>query len=219
VPELQGAKEELMKRVSAIGLVLAVSLVAGGTRSVAANDAHAFEQMKSLVGEWKGTWMPQSNPVEARFYLTGDGSALVEDMKVNSPMSTVYHLDGDELRLTHYCSAGNQPRMKATSVSADGRTIEFELVDVTNLSKTGPRYTHKAKVSLIDEDHAAITYISLRLDGREVSGTRGFSSPANVSRRMATPSRRVRPTRGPCPTPRSALFARHVSRAAMAFGS
>jgi hypothetical protein len=92
-------------------------------------------------------------------------------MKVNSPMSTVYHLDGDELRLTHYCSAGNQPRMKATSVSADGRTIEFELVDVTNLSKTGPRYTHKAKVSLIDEDHAAITYISLRLDGREVSGT------------------------------------------------
>ena len=48
-------------------------------------------------------------------------------------MATVFHMDGDRLMLTHYCVATNQPRLVATSISEDGRTIEFTLRDVTNL--------------------------------------------------------------------------------------
>ena len=43
-------------------------------------------------------------------------------------MATLYHLDGDQLMLTHYCSAGNQPRMRAATVSTEG-VIEFHLLD------------------------------------------------------------------------------------------
>ncbi len=95
---------------------------------------------------------------------------LVEDIrrpdKPASRMTTVYHLADEELRLTHYCSYRNQPRLVATSVRDDGRTIEFELVDVTNLSRSGNRYTHKMIVSLPDEDPASITFVGLD-DGQE----------------------------------------------------
>jgi hypothetical protein len=49
-------------------------------------------------------------------------------------MVTVYHQDGQDLRMTHYCSAKNQPRMKASSVSPDGNVVSFEFVDATNLA-------------------------------------------------------------------------------------
>ena len=79
----------------------------------------------------------------------------------DSRMHSVYHLDDDDLRLTHFCSYRNQPRLRAKSVSADGKTIEFEFVDVTNLSRSGNRYTHRMIVSLLDHDHASVTYIGL----------------------------------------------------------
>lgn len=42
-----------------------------------------------------------------------------------------------------------------------GRTVGFELVDVTNLSRSGNRYTHKMVVSFAGEDRASITYIGV----------------------------------------------------------
>jgi len=35
--------------------------------------------------------------------------------------------------ITHYCGAGKQPRMRA-STSADGKTITFTFFDATNLA-------------------------------------------------------------------------------------
>ncbi len=47
-------------------------------------------------------------------------------------MVTMYHLDGGKLMMTHYCSAGNQPRMVAEP-SADPNTLTFKYLDATNL--------------------------------------------------------------------------------------
>ncbi len=35
-------------------------------------------------------------------------------------MITMFHRDGDRLLMTHYCGAGNQPRMKVTSSIGPG---------------------------------------------------------------------------------------------------
>ncbi len=143
-----------------------------GASGVSNLDAEAiFDRMKKvLVGEWEGRFVESGSLVEATFYLTGNESALVEEIrrasKPASRMLTVYHLADEQLQLTHYCSYRNQPRLIASSVRDDGRTIEFKLIDVTNLSRSGNRYTHKMIVSLPDEDHASITFVGLD-DGQE----------------------------------------------------
>ena len=124
-----------------------------------------FERLKSLTGEWQGVWEPGSTPTTVTYSLTGNGSALVEDYRVGeTTMSTVYHLDRQDLMLTHYCSAGNQPRMKASSVGEGGRHIEFELLDVTNL--TGPGYSKRLELTLIDDNHASVHYTGARTGRR-----------------------------------------------------
>jgi len=97
-----------------------------------------FNLIKALVGDWQGSyeWIGKNRkgPMNARYYPTGNGSAVVEDLIIdgNPNMTTVYHLDGADLRATHYCAAGNQPRLKATSTD-DNKVVKFHMVDITNM--------------------------------------------------------------------------------------
>ena len=42
------------------------------------------------------------------------------------------HYEG-ESPPTHYCAAGNQPRLKATSTEGDNKVVKFHIVDITNM--------------------------------------------------------------------------------------
>ena len=68
-------------------------------------------------------------------------------------MITMFNLDGPgRLLMTHYCAAGNEPRMEA-SVSPDGKVITFNYVDATNLASPDAPHMHKMVLTLIDENH------------------------------------------------------------------
>ena len=67
-------------------------------------------------------------------------------------MMTVYHLDGSRLIMTHYCMAGNQPRMQAT-LSADGRSISFDFVDATNLASRDTPHMRSVVFTFVDSSH------------------------------------------------------------------
>src|ERR671939_489087 len=69
----------------------------------------SFTQLKSLAGTWEG------------------------NVKLTPPMP---YMDDGRLTLIHYCDAGNRPRMVAKP-SADGKTVDFEFVDVTGNMKYG----------------------------------------------------------------------------------
>jgi hypothetical protein len=72
-------------------------------------------------------------------------SALMESMRMPAPepdMVTIYHRDGDGLVATHYCSMGNQPRMRASGASPDGKSIRFRFADITNLKPGGGHIKH-----------------------------------------------------------------------------
>ncbi len=119
-----------------------------------------FNQLKDLVGEWQGQWEPGSIPTTVTYSLTGNGSVLVEDYVVGeTTMATLYHLDGNDLMLTHYCSAGNQPRMRASSVN-ESRRIEFDFIDITNHASGG--YSKKLVVSMLDDDRISLSYTGSR---------------------------------------------------------
>jgi hypothetical protein len=110
---------------------------AGSSPASKTNDT--FNLIKALAGDWQGSyeWIGENRkgPMNARYYLTGNGTAVVEDliMDGNPNMTTVYHMDGADVRATHYCAAGNQPRLKATSTDGDNKLVKFHMVDITNM--------------------------------------------------------------------------------------
>lgn len=114
----------------------------------AMNDAQrTFESFKALAGDWRGE-DAKGAPVLVTYETLAGGHSVVEKFThtghgENAAMLTVYHLDGDSLRLTHYCMAGNEPRMRAESYSAN--SVKFELVDVTGLDSPDEGHMHMAE--------------------------------------------------------------------------
>jgi hypothetical protein len=142
--------------------------------SVAAADAQApdsagariFGRMQGLVGTWKGTleWSGTrtgSGKLRVNYHLSGGGSALVEDLLMTESdvptMTTVYHMDGADLRMTHYCAAKNQPRLKATLIDDTTGSASFTFVDVTNAS-ANPTYVDGFSIHIIDSDNLNLRF-------------------------------------------------------------
>ncbi len=60
------------------------------------------------------------------------------------------YLDGDRLLLTHYCDAGNRPRMVG-KLASDGKTVEFNFLDVAGSTQYG--HMHNAVFTIMGPDH------------------------------------------------------------------
>jgi hypothetical protein len=106
----------------------------------------AWQRLRSLAGTWEA--------VEGTFTVVSGGHALLESMKMPAPapdMVTVYHRDGTTLLATHYCSIGNQPRMRATEFPKD--SLSFVFADITNLAKPDAVHIHDLKITFVDADH------------------------------------------------------------------
>lgn len=69
------------------------------------------------------------------------------------------------LQLTHYCDVGNRPRMRGT-ISPDGKTVDFELVDVAGGIKHG--YMSHVTFTFIDPDHHTEEWTSIFPGGKTV---------------------------------------------------
>ena len=138
--------------------VLAFALVVGlaghaysDDTKAAAKDLPGWSKLASLVGEWDSK-TEDGKAVHVKFELVAGGSVLLEAMEgCCGSMVTMYHGDKDHVILTHYCCAGNQPRMKL--VKATEKELEFEFLDCTNLEKPGDPHMHGLVVRFKDEKH------------------------------------------------------------------
>jgi len=146
-------------------IAIPLFLVLATTAGVAQSDAQkSFDKLKSLVGSWEGKGA-NGQPVQVAYRVTSGGSALMSEIMSEDSMVSMFHLDGDRLLLTHYCGAGNQPRMKATT-SPDGKSIAFEFVDATNLASPSAGHMHQAVFTSIDTDHRTEDWVWVQ-DGKE----------------------------------------------------
>ena len=138
-------------------LLAAATVQAGGPKSERGTDAAAFARLKTLVGEWEAD--TQMGKTHLSYELIAGGTALVEKESGEKmpAMLTVYHLDGDRLLLTHYCMAGNQPRMQAHAFNPDSGELEFQFLDATNLTGDAG-HMHNARFRFVDHDHLATTW-------------------------------------------------------------
>jgi hypothetical protein len=106
-----------------------------------------LQRIASLEGEWEGVYEwsgARSGGGELRvmYQVTGLGSAVIETMIQDgrASMSTVYHVDGDDLRMTHYCASQKQSRLRAGPEHLANGAARFEFVDVTNADSSRPGY-------------------------------------------------------------------------------
>jgi len=143
-----------MKPPTTKSIRIAVSLVLllTATAVLAQTSAQkSFEQLKSLTGTWEGK-NAEGTTVRVSFRETSGGSALMSEILGQGPenMISMFNLDGpNRLLLTHYCGAGNQPRMTA-SASADGKTITFDFLDATNLATPDAGRMQRVVFTIID---------------------------------------------------------------------
>jgi hypothetical protein len=115
----------------------------------------AFERFKALAGEWVAAEdgpLSKKGDLVARYAVTAAGTAVVETVFPGSrhEMVTVYHADGPDLVLTHYCMEGNQPRMRARA--AAGSRFQFAFDGGTNVDPARDRHMNSASVVLEGPD-------------------------------------------------------------------
>jgi len=135
--------------------------------------ASAFGRLKSLSGEWHGDYewtgaRTDRGSMNISYTLTGYGSALIENISSEGTLSmtSVYHLDGNDLRMTHFCGAKNQPRLKAKRVDLAHGVIDFDFVDITNAPSLDAPHVHGVEIRLIDATHMTLTFL-FQSGGRE----------------------------------------------------
>jgi hypothetical protein len=111
----------------------------------------AFARLKSLAGEWEAD--TQMGKVQVSYEVIAGGTAVVErESGEKMPvMLTLYHLDNGRLLLTHYCAAGNQPRMQASAYSPQTGELEFRFLDATNLAE-GAGHMRNARFRFLTSD-------------------------------------------------------------------
>jgi hypothetical protein len=126
----------------------------------------SFGVLKTLAGSWQArvTLDPpmagmSDALLDATMRVTSRGNTIVHEFQeANTPLDpakydhpiTMLYLDDDKLTLIHYCDAGNRPRMVARP-SADGKTVEFDFVDIAGPTKYG--HMHHAVFTFIDANH------------------------------------------------------------------
>jgi hypothetical protein len=138
-----------------------ILLLALSTAAFAQSEAQkSFDQIKTLAGSWEGhvTTIPpkpdtEGKAVQLSLRVTSMGHAMVHEMtgagRPDDPITMLY-LDGDRLLLTHYCDAGNRPRMTG-KMSPDGKTVEFTFLDIAGSTKYG--HMDHAVFTAIDANH------------------------------------------------------------------
>jgi len=145
--------------VLALALTASLAGVQAAPKDPASAGKHQLDLLKKLEGEWTG------KDSAVIYKVTAGGSAVMETLSPGTPheMVSMYHLDGSDLVMTHYCAEGNQPHLKAAP-SKDDKSLSFSCAGGSNM-KEGDRHIHSAQFTLTDEDHIQAVWKSL-MDGK-----------------------------------------------------
>lgn len=155
--------------------VLAFPALAEGESSPQAFPAQrAFfaSLVETLPGEWDvryadGTYeKPTSEWQETRvrYSVTSGGTALIENYVTSDGkayMTTVYHLDNNDIRATHFCGAMNHPNMVSRAFNEETRTLSLEFAGISNLDAPDSYHSRDIELSLIDENSVHVTFHGL----------------------------------------------------------
>jgi hypothetical protein len=198
----------LTARVAAVALMSVLSAQCSvhaddtTTASKAGIDAKtAFAKIKTLAGDWKVQTSDEpkidhgkakredhTGGLSVNYKVTGAGSALMETQFPGSDheMVSVYHLDGDDLRMTHYCAAGNQPRVKLDRALSTPEQLLFVFDGGTNLNPQKDMHIHGVKITFHEDGKVTSAWDGYV--GGKKAGTTSFLMSRQKSAHTAQPS-------------------------------
>jgi hypothetical protein len=151
-----------MKRaILALGILLLTAGVGPAAAELTADDA--FATLKGMAGSWHGT--PEGVGVEAeaeaemagevvhKIEVSAAGTVVMETMGpgTDHEMINMYHLDGDDLVLTHYCAGGNQPTMRLDREASTAERMIFDFTGGTNLDPATDHFIHDMELGILGE--------------------------------------------------------------------
>ncbi|MBV9479584.1 MAG: hypothetical protein JO249_02380 [Acidobacteria bacterium] len=110
------------------------------------NSERAFATFKSLNGRWAIESNGKTLPIEMRYEVGSKESIVIEQF--GKELSVIY-LDGENLLMTHFCNAGNQPRLRLKEGGQPG-VLEFEMFDITNLKDASTPHVERIVYKVID---------------------------------------------------------------------
>ena len=135
---------ELTIMLSAIGLLFLMI----HSDSAAVNSSEtAFQTFKSLQGKWAIQSGGKTQPIEMTYEVGSKGSIVTEQF--GKELSVIYR-DGQSLLMTHFCNAGNAPRLRLRD-SSQPRVMEFETFDVTNLKSADAAHVERIIYKIVDD--------------------------------------------------------------------
>jgi len=155
-----------MKKLLQVAL-LSLVVLAGVSPTIAdtLTAQQVFDQLKGLEGTWEGEPEGKGEEAEAEaeaagmvtheIQISAAGTVVMETMGpgTDHEMINMYHLDGDDLVLTHYCAGGNQPQMRLNKTASTADQLVFDFAGGTNLDPQVDNHIHSARIQMVDSDH------------------------------------------------------------------
>ncbi len=108
----------------------------------------AYARMKTLSGSYDVSAPEGGEPARITYEVTAGGHALLEKLLEGSPeqMISMYYLEGRDLALVHYCSAGNRPHMRLDRERSTIDDLRFEWDGTaTDIDPTRDAHIHAAR--------------------------------------------------------------------------
>jgi hypothetical protein len=121
-------------------LMLAASAALGSSET-------AFETFKGFEGKWAIRSGQKTLSIEMTYEIGSKGSIVTEQF---GKELSVFYRDGQSLLMTHFCNAGNQPRLRLREDNRPG-VFEFQMFDITNLQSPDADHVKRVVYRIIDD--------------------------------------------------------------------
>jgi len=116
----------------------------------------AFDQLKSLTGEWQAD-LPGFGKMTDSIRLVSNGKAIEETIGTPADNEvSIYTRDNNRILLTHFCAMtpdGHEARLETVPLSRAQERLTFTFTGATNLHSSGAPHMKLVVMTLIDHDH------------------------------------------------------------------
>ncbi len=144
-----------------------------------------FENLKKLTGNWEITVTENGKKeiAKASYEVTSGGNAVLEKIMIGTPheMVSVYHSDGKNVAMTHYCMLPNTPRMTLTKTEPG--KMYFEMKGKDGIKSKKEHHMHSVELIWNSENELTQNWTSMKDGKSEPTVTFAWKRAANVAKK------------------------------------